>query len=1162
MKNFKQILLLILVTLCSKPSYAYDFEVDGIYYNVLDMTERTVEVTHSDSQPLTVSFICDYNYGTYQFNKFYYYNSYSGDINVPSKVIYKGREFSVIQIGPAAFFNQENITQITLPSSIKVISENRSYDGYNTLKKAGAFSGCTFKTAKVGNSTCLAALDYSQLSGSTALNILQELYLADDFEGDITEIFSSNSSLQRIVSYAKNPPEIKASNAFSNSQYMDLVVCIPEESMDSYMRADVWREFWNLKPIKKVKSISLDKKKIDLKPEEIYNVQAKILPEDAFDQKIFWSSSNPDIAQVNENGIIIGKNKGDVVITATTTDGSNLSATLSVHVDCLVESIKLNSNAIILEPSGKNHLSVAILPEEAFVKDVVWKSLDNTVASVDNSGNVTAGRIGKTKIIVTTTDGTKLSDTCEVMVTNLSQIESEGLYFKVGLDGAIVISNPNGIKYSGAIEIPNRIVIPDFASVNVTTIAKDAFSNATGLTKIALPATITNIGTGAFSGCSALEFVGVENGSKLSANFDQIFADSKIKELYLGSDNISFNTNSKLLSGLRSVVIGNSVTKLPDVAVCNKNLERFVIETGEKTILEPSDYCCKSYKQTYSRSVISNKVYYEFGFLVTIIHLNPLANLIENKTLKYVHFGRELEGVNVDKPASETKPTSAGSRYSEYGYKDEYNYQYQEYITKTDYQEVHLSSITLNKDKAIMKIGETVQLNVVNKPTAVPTTNVIKWSSSNENVALVDVFGKVVMVGEGEATIIAQTLDGTELSTSCNIIYDRKNYIKTQPTTDNLSIELAYVDPNATYKWYNLNYMSEENIPELIEGQNTSLLKIDRTLYNSVYCSINLSNGQQLVSDTVKVRTILPTVVKLSSTKLNLLEGETKSLSYSILPLNSEKESVTWISENNSVAKVSSKGEITALSPGKTTVTILTSNNTISICEVNVYSNVHEYVDLGLPSGLLWATYDMGAYSAADEGTEFVWGGTSADTKWEDIKDVVLQYNEISNTEYDAAKVLWGNGWRLPTADEVQELMDYCKKTRLNNRTIDGWSVSDYEYTGPNGKSIYFYNVHDKIWNTYYMTGTLAEFRNNFLMNIGWYSVSWSGTDGCAQGQRIRPVINGVNSGIQESGIEESSEYRVYNLNGICLIRTKDKSELNKLPQGIYIINGRKMHVK
>ncbi len=804
MKYFKQMSMFMLMLLCSMTSLAYDFEVDGIYYNIIDLDSKTVAVTHNGKNEKTFSINIGTNLSPHYVEITYYADTYVGEIFIPKKVSYKGREFTVTAIGKAAFLHQGKLTKISIPSSIQWIQIPRDTRG----SKVGAFFGCDFQTVQAGNSVCLSALTVGyEESGSddygNPKTKIKELYLSSDFADSITTDFSSWSSLNKIISYAATPPKVTEKYLFSNQQYVNLPVYVPEGSIEKYQQANVWKDFFELKPIKKVKSISLGKVELNIGPKDKVKLLAQVLPEDAFKKDLIWTSNNENVVTVDTNGIVIPVGKGEAIITATTTDGSNLSATCNVRVDCLVNSIKLNPKLLILEPNQTAQLSATVLPDEAYIKDLTWRSLDESVASVDTNGKITANSVGKTKVIASTTDGSELSDTCEINVVNLSSVKVGDLYYKYnteGTGGAVVIANPDGTSYEGSVVIPESIKIEDIGTVPVISVGAGAFANAIGLTKVALPTSVKSIDEKAFTGCSSLEYVGIANGSKLSANLDVIFADSKLLELYLGSDSISFNKNSKLLSGLKSIVVGNTVSTLPDVAVCNNTLERFIVEDGATAILEPENYCKKIYKQVYSKCVkdlgLKSGIYslfYQFGYAVNVVHLNPLADLIDRKTIKYIYFGRDVDCCEVEKPTHKIVPTIAGSRYQEFGYMDEYNYTYYDYITNTDYKESELTAIKLNKDMAILKIGEQLQLSVINEPSSVPSTNVIKWSSSNEGVATVDVFGNVKMVGKGEAIITAETLDGSKLSASCTI------------KDQNSGIEDIVSDTDSGYIVYNLN---------------------------------------------------------------------------------------------------------------------------------------------------------------------------------------------------------------------------------------------------------------------------------------------------------------------------------------------------------------------
>ena len=120
-------------------------------------------------------------------------------------------------------------------------------------------------------------------------------------------------------------------------------------------------------------------------------------------------------------------------------------------------------------------------------------------------------------------------------------------------------------------------------------------------------------------------------------------------------------------------------------------------------------------------------------------------------------------------------------------------------------------------------------------------------------------------------------------------------------------------------------------------------------------------------------------------------------------------------------------------------------------------------VDLGLPSGLKWATCNVGADSPEDYGDHFAWGETATKETYTQDNSLTYVYtfsgllskgyiDEEGNLtpQYDAATANWGGSWRMPTHDDMIELASECELTWTTQNGVNGCKV-----TGPNGNSIF-----------------------------------------------------------------------------------------------------------
>ncbi len=118
--------------------------------------------------------------------------------------------------------------------------------------------------------------------------------------------------------------------------------------------------------------------------------------------------------------------------------------------------------------------------------------------------------------------------------------------------------------------------------------------------------------------------------------------------------------------------------------------------------------------------------------------------------------------------------------------------------------------------------------------------------------------------------------------------------------------------------------------------------------------------------------------------------------------------------------------------------------------EINSYG----YVDLGLPSGLKWATCNVGADSHEDYGDYFSWGDTEPKMDYSPEntntwgEHVLLDISGIE--QYDAATANWGEAWRMPKEKEMYELLNECTWRWVTEKNVNGYKVE-----GPNGHSIF-----------------------------------------------------------------------------------------------------------
>ncbi|QXE17564.1 Ig-like domain-containing protein [Clostridium sp. 001] len=345
---------------------------------------------------------------------------------------------------------------------------------------------------------------------------------------------------------------------------------IKQETMDKLTDAE--KKLSQSQPVK-VTGIGLDKTSADLMKGDTLQLTAAITPKYATNTKIDWSSSDPTVASVDENGKVTALKKGTAVITAVSEDNRDAKAqcTITIKENVSVTGIILDKTSVKLIPKAALQLTPTITPNDATNQKVDWSSSDPAVAAVDKSGKVTAIKVGTATITANTEDGNKTAS-CAVTV-----VDGQGAIVinNVKLKNKLALAAGKDSDYEGYFTPDDLASIKgtiDLSNLDITDSDMDVMKYLKGVSAINLSDNkdLTNLSFKKlkfdwtipkgldFSGCTGMKDI----KNKMFA-----FTSSKLTSIKLpeGIPSIPFScfSNSKLLA---SVEISNTVKSVGNLA--------------------------------------------------------------------------------------------------------------------------------------------------------------------------------------------------------------------------------------------------------------------------------------------------------------------------------------------------------------------------------------------------------------------------------------------------------------------------------------------------------------------------------------------------------------------------------------------------------------------
>ena len=586
-QSFLRKLMLIAVLLTSSHAFAYDFESDGKYYNILSDEEQTVEITYETTS----------------------YNSYSGDIQIPQSVNYNGKTMKVVQIGTEAFYKCSNMTSIEIPEGIQTI-------------KGGAFSECISLTSLVIPNSVIALCGENQQNTFYGCTSLETVTLGENvkFIGQsafnyCTSLKSINipNSVDSIGSYAfagctklksiTIPESVSVMNSYifygctnlatitmegfipptysevNSSEYFSSTLKVPLGSLSLYKTATFWKNF--------TQNGSIEEYKIDI---EINGINYNII---SFEDKTAEVTYKGDSSYPRENAYT-----GDVVIPNQITYNGNTFDVIKIGTQSFYYCPEMTSLSI---PGSVTTIEEYNMSECGNLKELRLEdgenSLDGTLdISIEPIETLYLGRdineywsFNETIKEVTIGENVTLINTGEFQEnTTLEKVKIESSDLTIGGSAFRSCSNLTEINLDG-----------------VTNIGSSAFRGCSSLKKLEIPEKVTAIGDDAFYGCLGLNTIIINGLGTLGSNVFENCTGDLIVNCNIPDESTSNNalTGAFYSSNFTSLTLGKNVETIGRYAFYNCEwLKSLVIPESVKNIGNYAFFKCTGLNEVICES--------------------------------------------------------------------------------------------------------------------------------------------------------------------------------------------------------------------------------------------------------------------------------------------------------------------------------------------------------------------------------------------------------------------------------------------------------------------------------------------------------------------------------------------------------------------------------
>lgn len=675
------------------------------------------------------------------------------------------------------------------------------------------------------------------------------------------------------------------------------VAVISAINTDNFITASV-----TVTVVSPIKSIKLENTQLTVKlNQEVVKMKATYTPTDATSKELVWTSSDTTVATVDEDGLVTLLRAGTALITVRPAYNPYLAmAQCELTVLQSATGFSLITSEITLEAGKKEKIKYKMEPESA-TTEIFWKSMNTSIATVNSDGTVVAVGPGKTYVVATTDNG--FSASCQIIVTKAATgitLDVYNLKLAVG-DTYQVVAQPNP-KNSTEKTFTWRSQNSAIATVNSSGKVTGVKAGKTTIYVKTKSGKVVELYVTVYDKVTSMKLnyskktIGKGKKFTLKAIFTPANATNK-KVLWSSSNKaVASVTSAGVVSGLRG-----------GVAIITA-----VSQDGGHTAT-----CMVTVKQPVTKITL-NKSSYALGIGRTVqLKATVKSNYATNQKLLWTSTNVKI--ASVDK-----RGLVKGLKKGTVTIKCKATDGSGEYATCKIRVVRQVTKITLNRTTLKMLVGETRKMKAKVSPSNADF-KVVKWSSSDPEIAAIDSNGNVTALSVGNCKIYATAKDNGKKREAC-LVYVSKAI----PATGvNISQkDMILVKGTSTMLAYSI---TPNNTTDHVK------FSCDNTRVATVN-SLGRVTGRKPGSATVTIRTssgkvgmINVMVVGLNQTNLYMEQYDWEELW-----VEEVSSGVRWYSENTAVATVTN-GRVVSRRPGKTRI-VATIRGVRLYCNVTVHA--------------------------------------------------------------------------------------------------------------------------------------------------------------------------------------------------------------------------------